>query len=219
MPSLVASPTCHLDELLVGFVQDCRRQTQSEAIYQMLGPRHVDVQSLFRDQGSQTVRSPHAITDLIRNVLDVAGVTRLLERIAIFAPLHSVISWLAHPISETRGRISHDYAPCEQQLTVPHPQWVDLIQWVGLRKVTIDQQDAYATEEFQRAYFGALRLVNWPFDPLQSLVTDPQTGRTILTEAFLAHVVNGANWCLDASFVQRYPELNGYIQVEQARMA
>ena len=219
MTSLITSPTCRLDELLVGFIQDCRRQTRAEAIHQMLGPVQVDVRSLFGDGGSQLARSPHAIADLIRNVLDVAGMTRLTERIAIFTPLHSIISWLAHPIPERRASMPYDYVLCERQLTVPHPQWLVLIQWVGLREIAIERQDLYATQEFHQAYFGALRLTNWPYDPLQGLVTDSKTGHVRLADTFLAHVVHGANWSLDASFTRRYPELVGYVQVETQQVA
>ncbi|KAG7408102.1 hypothetical protein Forpi1262_v018032 [Fusarium oxysporum f. sp. raphani] len=46
----------------------------------------------------------------------------------------------------------------------------------SLREAAIERQDLYATDEFQRIYFDALRLVNWSYQPLDGQVTDPQTG-------------------------------------------
>jgi hypothetical protein len=87
--SLIMPLTCRLDGLLVGFVQNCRRQTRAKAICQILGPTELDVQSLFRDNDGQgqVACSPHLITDLTRNHLNAVGMARLMERIAIFAPV------------------------------------------------------------------------------------------------------------------------------------
>lgn len=216
VPVLTTAPACRFDELLVGFLQDCRRMTTAESIYQTLGPAAVDVRSLFRshDAQGQLPCSPHPITDLIRSLVDIAGMTRLTERIAIFAPLQTLVCWLAHPTAERRARVGDDYVPQEKQLSIRHPQWVDLVLWGGLREAMIDQQEVYATEEFQRVYFDSLRLINWPYQPLDGLVTDPQTGHVGLTDALMAHAMNGANWRLSEAFAQRYPELVELVEVE-----
>ncbi|KAF5008978.1 hypothetical protein FDECE_4774 [Fusarium decemcellulare] len=215
VPVLNSPPTCRFDELLVGFLQDCRRMTTAESIFQTLGPPSIDVRSLFRshDTQGQIACSPHPITDLIRSLLDIAGMTRLTERIAIFAPLQTLVCWLAHPSPERRARLSDDYIPRERQLTTPHPQWFDLVLWGGLRDAMIERQDVYATEEFQRVYFDSLRLVNWPYQPLDGLVTDPQTGHVGLTDALMAHAMSGTNWRLSETFAQRYPELRGFVEL------
>ncbi|KAL4723776.1 hypothetical protein ACLX1H_009420 [Fusarium chlamydosporum] len=213
VPVLNTPPACRFDELLVGFLQDCRRMTTTESLAHTLGPDRIDVRSVFRshDSNGHLACSPHPITDLIRSLIDTAGMTRLTERIAIFAPLQTTISWLAQPTPERRARLCDDYAPRECQLTTPHPQWLDLIHWGSLREAAIKRQDLYATDEFQRIYFDALRLVNWPYQPLESLVTDSQTGHVGLTDALMAHAMNGANWRLNESFAQRYPELSGLV--------
>ena len=89
VPSLIMPLMCRLDELLVGFIQNCRRQTQAKAICQILWPSELDVQSLFRKNDGQgrVVCLSHPITDLTRNLLDAMGMTRLTEGIAIFVPL------------------------------------------------------------------------------------------------------------------------------------
>ncbi|KAM0428140.1 hypothetical protein ACHAPT_007040 [Fusarium lateritium] len=216
VPVLTTTPACRFDELLVGFLQDCRRMTTAESIYQTLGPAAVDVRSLFRshDAQGQLACSPHPITDLIRSLVDIAGMTRLTERIAIFAPLQTLVCWLAHPTAERRACVGDDYLPGEKQLSIRHPQWIDLVLWGGLREAMIEQQEAYATEEFQRVYFDSLRLVNWPYQPLDGLVTDPQTGHVGLTDALMAHAMNGANWRLSETFAQRYPELVEFVELE-----
>ncbi|KAF4450619.1 hypothetical protein F53441_6280 [Fusarium austroafricanum] len=215
-PVPTTPPACRFDELLVGFLQDCRRMITAESLAHTLGPPQIDVRSLFRDHDSQgqIACSPHPITDLIRSLIDTAGMTRLAERIAIFAPLQTMICWLAQPTPDRRGRLCDDYVPREHQLTTPHPQWLDLLLWSNLRQAAIERQDLYATDEFQRVYFDALRLVNWPYQPLDGLVTDPQTGHVGLTGALMAHAMNGSNWRLSATFAQRYPELCGLVALE-----
>ncbi|KAM5353629.1 hypothetical protein ACJ41O_000279 [Fusarium nematophilum] len=217
VPVLTSPPACRFDELLVGFVQDCRRMTTTESIYQTLGPAAaaMDLRSLFRthDSQGQVACSPFPVTDLIRSLLDIAGMTRLTERIAVFAPLQAMVCWLAHPSPERRARLPDELAPRGCQLTTLHPQWVDLVLWGGLREAIIDRQDLYATDELQRMYFDALRLVGWPYAPLEGLVTDPQTGHVGLTDALMAHAMNGANWRLSDVFAQRYPELSGLVEL------
>ncbi|KAM5372805.1 hypothetical protein ACJA88_008942 [Fusarium oxysporum] len=215
-PVLTTPPACRFDELLVGFLQDCRRMITAESLAHTLGPPQIDVRSLFRghDSHGQIACSPHPITDLIRSLIDTAGMTRLTERIAIFAPLQTMICWLVQPTPERRARLCEDYVPRERQLTTPHPQWLDLLLWGSLREAAIERQDLYATDEFQRVYFDALRLVNWPYQPLDGLVTDPQTGHVGLTDALMAHAMNGSNWRLAETFAQRYPELCGLVALE-----
>ncbi|KAH7462309.1 hypothetical protein FOMA001_g18623 [Fusarium oxysporum f. sp. matthiolae] len=117
--------------------------------------------------------------------------TRLTERVAIFAPPQTIICWLAQPTPERRAQLCEDYVPRERQLTTPHPQWLDLLLWGSLREAAIERQDLYATGEFQRVYFDALRVVNWPYQPLGGLVTHPQTGHVGLRDALMAHAMNG----------------------------
>lgn len=188
----------------------------TESLAHTLGPLQIDVRSLFRghDNHGQIACSPHPITDLIRSLIDTAGMTRLTERIAIFAPLQTTICWLAQPTPERRARLCDDFVPRERQLTTPHPQWLDLLLWGGLREAAIERQDLYATDEFQRVYFDALRLVNWPYQPLDGLVTDPQTGHVGLTDALMVHAMNGANWRLSNAFAQKYPELCSLVALE-----
>ncbi|CEI66558.1 unnamed protein product [Fusarium venenatum] len=216
VPVLTTPPACRFDQLLVGFLQDCRRMATAESLAHTLGPTRIDVRSVFRSHDSQLACSPHPITDLIRSLIDTAGMTRLMERIAIFAPLQTMICWLAQPTPERRARLCDDYAPRECQLTTPHPQWLDLVHWGSLREATIERQDLYATEEFQRIYFDSLRLVNWSYQPLESLVTDSQTGHVGLTDALTAHAMNGSNWRLNETFTQRYPELSGLVALEHS---
>ncbi|KAF7563209.1 hypothetical protein G7046_g922 [Stylonectria norvegica] len=235
IPVYITAPACRADELLVGFIHSCRRLSRIESIYEMLGPPRIDVRSLFTDQQQQqqmmmprrhqqrhmppsplaTASSPHPITDLVRALIDNGGITRLIERIAAFAPMQTFICWLAHPTPETRARVCADYIPLQSQLSTPHPQWLDLVRQGALREIMIARQDVYATEEFQRVYSDALRLVNWPFPSLDGLITDSRTGHVWLSDALMAHAMDGNNWRLNESFARRYPELGGFVDIER----
>ena len=76
--------------------------------------------------------------------------------------------------------------------------------WGKLRDIVINDQETYATDEFQLLYTCSLN-INWPYRDQDILVFKGDEVR--MTDIFMRHVNNQANWSLDEPFQRRYPEL------------
>ena len=145
--------------------------------------------------------------DLITTLFDDYKLLNILERLAGFINLQRLLAWLIHPARETYIAMGPHRAPRPCQHTIPHPQWMDSMGWGGLRDAII------ATDEFQLCYGTNLRLLNWTGTLEDALALDPQTGALRISDLFSQHVSKAENWALDIGFVQRYPELRGFVKV------
>ncbi|KZL68011.1 bZIP transcription factor, partial [Colletotrichum tofieldiae] len=236
IPTLIVPPTCRIDQLIVGFIQDCRRLAQLKSLDTLLRPARVNVKNFLEYHpaspttqpprcqladldraASTTVMGPginHPIAELITALVNTAGVTNVIERLAVFAVIQRAIAWLVHPTREAYAAIVSELTPKPCQTSIPHPQWIDLVLWAPLRTALIERQEVYANEEFQSVYSASLRLINWPCRPIDALVVDPQSGEMWLSDTFTAHAMRVENWRLNENFVRRYPELRGCVAVE-----
>ncbi|GJC85251.1 hypothetical protein ColLi_08089 [Colletotrichum liriopes] len=236
IPTLIVPPTCRIDQLIVGFIQDCRRLAQLKSLDTLLRPARVNVKNFLEYHpaspttqpprcqladldraASTTVMGPgvnHPIAELITALVNTAGVTNVIERLAVFAVIQRAIAWLVHPTREAYAAIVPELTPKPCQTSIPHPQWIDLVLWAPLRTALIERQEVYANEEFQSVYSASLRLINWPCRPIDALVVDPQSGEMWLSDTFTAHAMRVENWRLNENFVRRYPELRGCVAVE-----
>ncbi|KAI8308599.1 hypothetical protein K4K61_002513 [Colletotrichum sp. SAR11_59] len=236
IPTLIVPPTCRIDQLLVGFIQDCRRLSQLKPLDSLLRPARVNMQNFLEYHPASPTNSPprcqladldraasnsvaasganHPMAELITALVNKAGVTNVIERLAVFAVIQRAVAWLVHPTREAYMAMVQELTPKPIQTAIPHPQWVDLILWAPLRTAIIERQDAYANEEFQAVYSSSLRLINWPCRPIDALVVDPQSGEMWLSDTFTAHAMRVENWRLNENFVRRYPELRGCVAVE-----
>ncbi|KAJ0324844.1 hypothetical protein COL5a_007613 [Colletotrichum fioriniae] len=236
IPTLIVPPTCRIDQLIVGFIQDCRRLSQLKSLDNILRPTRVNVKNFLEyHPASPTTEPPrcqladldraasttatgpgakHPMAELITALVNKAGVTNVIERLAVFAITQRAIAWLVHPTREAYQAIVPELTPKPCQTRIPHPQWIDLILWAPLRTAIIERQELYANEEFQGVYSSSLRLINWPCRPIDALVVDPQSGEMWLSDTFTAHAMRLENWRLNENFVRRYPELRGCVAVE-----
>ncbi|KAJ0349399.1 hypothetical protein COL26b_005171 [Colletotrichum chrysophilum] len=236
IPTLIVPPTCRIDQLLVGFIQDCRRLSQLKPLDSLLRPARVNMKNFLEYHPASPTNSPprcqladldraasnsaaasganHPMAELITALVNKAGVTNVIERLAVFAVIQRAVAWLVHPTREAYMAMLQELTPKPIQTAIPHPQWVDLILWAPLRTAIIERQDAYANEEFQAVYSSSLRLINWPCRPIDALVVDPQSGEMWLSDTFTAHAMRVENWRLNENFVRRYPELRGCVAVE-----
>ncbi|EQB47614.1 hypothetical protein CGLO_13221 [Colletotrichum gloeosporioides Cg-14] len=236
IPTLIVPPTCRIDQLLVGFIQDCRRLSQLKPLDSLLRPARVNMKNFLEYHPASPTNSPprcqladldraasnsaaasganHPMAELITALVNKAGVTNVIERLAVFAVIQRAVAWLVHPTREAYMAMVQELTPKPIQTAIPHPQWVDLILWAPLRSAIIERQDAYANEEFQAVYSSSLRLINWPCRPIDALVVDPQSGEMWLSDTFTAHAMRVENWRLNENFVRRYPELRGCVAVE-----
>lgn len=236
LPALNETPKSRADELLLGFILECRRQPRMDVVRMMLGPVKMDVRALFPEDMRQyfqpnvqmpppPARSP--LGDLITAVIANAALVRPLERLGVVAPMHSYVAWMAHPSRETQARVAAHLVPRQSQLEIQHPAWVGMVHWGRLRCAIIHRQDIYGTDDFLRVYSTSLRLVNWPpaspqsqqprgdgAGPLDAAIeTDPVTGQVWLSDSFMAHASRFDSWRLDMAFARHYPELANLVDL------
>ena len=237
IPVLITAPASEADRLLVTFVRDCRRMAQVRSLDAILSPIRANVRPLLKYHPASPTQSPpglqkggirsqplspavsgptadHPITSLATSLCDNVGMTSIFERLAVFAPIRSVVSWLAHPTTETSLRLGENFKPTRLQLSVPHSQWIDLIQWAPLRDRLIQEPDRYDTKQMQVDYSKSLRLVNWPGRQVDALEFDERTGDVWLSDGFMAHAEDSRNWRLCSEFAGMYPELRSLVCVE-----
>ncbi|EEY18190.1 conserved hypothetical protein [Verticillium alfalfae VaMs.102] len=239
MPSLVLAPTCAADQWIISFAHDCRRLAQTKNIDALLRPPRVNLKTLLEYKPPSPTHpaprihiadleraldvnsagsgaAPHPLAELITALVDKAGMANVVERLALFLPAQRILAWLAQPTRESYNALVLNYAPRPSQLTVPHPQWVDFVLQGPLRDAIIERQDVYATEEFQNIYANSLRLLNWPGRPVDAINMDPTTGEVWLNDTFAAHALRIENWRMHETFVRRYPELRGFVELTES---
>jgi len=79
--------------------------------------------------------------------------------------------------------------------------------WGKLKDYFMENQDTYATDEFQVLYTSSLN-VNWPYRECDCFVFEGNEVR--ISEAFETHIRTQTNWSMDHLFAQRYPELGAF---------
>ncbi|KAJ0343413.1 hypothetical protein COL922a_000145 [Colletotrichum nupharicola] len=220
VPSTVSSPSssANTDEYGAGYIPTSVPAPMMDARSIPSKMEYDDVDSADLDRAASNSAAAfganHPMAELITALVNEAGVTNVIERLAVFAVIQRAVAWLVHPTREAYMAMVQELTPKPIQTASPHPQWVDLILWAPLRTAIIERQDAYANEEFQAVYSSSLRLINWPCRPIDALVVDPQSGEMWLSDTFTAHAMRVENWRLNENFVRRYPELRGCVAVE-----
>lgn len=90
------------------------------------------------------------------------------------------------------------------------PRLLDIITdcktggWGRLKDIVINNQERYATDEFQHLYTCSLN-INWPYRDKDILVFEGEEVR--VTDDFARYVYTQSNWSLDEPFQRRYPDL------------
>lgn len=245
VPLSVAAPTHKLDQMLLTFIQDCRRMSRVRSLSAILSPSRANIKPLLEcyaaaDSSTMTaastaaISSPngqpfnwaltsavsgpnvdHPVTALVAAMCNNVGVTGVVERLAAWPLIQAMVAWLAFPTRDTFAAVGSSFRPTPAQLSVPHQPFVDLLLWPGLREAVIHRPDVYATDELLRLYAGSLRLVNWAAGPEEALVADHETGDVWLSDHFTAHARDHRNWRLGRGFVQRYPELRAFVEIDE----
>ncbi|KAH9885166.1 hypothetical protein F4778DRAFT_513958 [Xylariomycetidae sp. FL2044] len=228
-PVLITQPSCQNDALLVGYIQDCRRLVSMSGGHAhrevILGPARPDVKALLEAHPDLVAslglrpshvphQSPHPMVDLAVTLFDGDCLNLPLERVGGFLLLRGILAWLIQPSRDHYLQLGNIFAPQHTQLTVPHPQWVDLLIWPRLRDVAIERPELYATRELRRLYSTNVRIQNWTGGVSRALSVDHATGTIHATDAFVEHVWRLENWALDSNFSRRYPELGGLVTLD-----
>lgn len=123
------------------------------------------------------------------NIVRLFGV---MERLGALMLVPKMVLWLAFPSAETRAVVPNCYHPTALQLSVPHPQWVDMVLFPHQRDIMLRDPERYATDE-KMTTFASNVMLEWPADMVDALVIDA-AGDAWLSERFTEHAADMRNW-------------------------
>jgi hypothetical protein len=202
LPLQFIPPTGPVDAILIGVLDRQKSLARSGASGpHLIGPLQPSLTALVNPERSNEV---HPVASVLSNLLQRTTLRSLTEKAAALFVMYRLCQWQIAPSLETFRNIPDWFAPQSSQFFTPHPIWVTQIAWARLREIVINEQERYATDEFQHIYTTSLNL-NWPYRDVDIL--NFEGNEVTLTPAFEAHVRSQSNWSLDEAFQMRYPEL------------
>lgn len=210
MPVKNCGPTCPLDGILLDFLAE-RRQRAAEglSVAQVVGPSYPSVSSLLNPSNSSLSHPLSKVfTDILKTFPDLSGIP---ESVAVLYIMFLFMRWQISPTQENLDRLPKWMHPTDDQLTIPHPAWIDHIPWPAMRDRIIrdyNPQD-YHFHMFFIPFTRTLRL-SWPYDPSLTLLTTQEGNRppeTSINPVFETHLRDLANWKLGEAFAKTFPAL------------
>lgn len=120
------------------------------------------------------------------------------EKIAILHCIGRLVRWQVQPNRANWDALMPGLRPTDAQRNVPHPWWVDTLQWGRGRDHIIEQKN-WAIFHQLRGVFNANFSINWPHSPHDILVPGAQ-GEMVPSPAFLEHIRDTRNWTIDAEW-------------------
>lgn len=202
LPIQFIPATGPVDAILIGVLDRQRSLAQSGATgQQLMGPLNPRLDALVNSERSNEI---HPVSSVLTNLVQRTALRRLAEKVAAIFVIYRLCQWQILPSPETFSNIPEWYRPRSSQFFTPHPIWASQIAWGMLRDIVINEQDRYATMEFQHVFLSSLN-VNWPYG--DNGILQFEGTEVTLTPAFEAHIMNFSNWSVDDAFQMRYPEL------------
>ncbi|PBP19042.1 hypothetical protein BUE80_DR010101, partial [Diplocarpon rosae] len=202
IPIHFAPPAGPVESILIGLLQRQKSLANESTLGSLLvGPYHPDLRALVNPEMSNKV---HPVSSVISNVFQRLQYPSLAAKVASVYLVYRFFQWQIWPTMETWRNMPEWFYPVASQQVTAHPIWMSLLTWGKLRDTVINNQDKYATEQFSDLWRTAINL-NWPYGEEDILVFIGEEVR--ITDAFMRHLEQEANWSLDEPFQHRYPEL------------
>ena len=203
IPLRLSSPACPFDSILVGLIQRQKSLANTGADATVTaGPYQPSMKPLlYSDHPNNKC---HPISTVISNLLHKTALRDLPEKAGLLYLMYRSTQWQILSWSSTYSALPDWQTPRVTQLITPHPAWVSQLLWGKLRDKVIENQELYATDEFQYLYMRSLNL-NWPYRGVDAFVS--QGDEVVPTDVFERHVRTLSSWSLDEPFARRYPEL------------
>ena len=120
--------------------------------------------------------------------------------------MYTLMRWQIWPTQDTYDRVPEWITPRPAQLFTPHPAWVDHLPWPKMRDKLVRIYPSVPLEDFFIPYTTTFS-VNWPHDPQDVLIKDPNTQDLSINPTFEKHLGDLGNWSLGAAFAKTYPNL------------
>ncbi|KYK61158.1 hypothetical protein DCS_02299 [Drechmeria coniospora] len=200
-------PTCPLDTLLLGFLDE-RRQRSAEGLqmHEVIGPPYPSVSSLLNPAiGPYSHPLSKFFTDILATFPDIS---MLPERVAVLYIMFLVTRWQISPTRENYNRMPEWMHPTPSQLMQPHAAWIDYVPFPVMRdRITRNRNpQEYLFENFFVPFTTTLRL-SWPYEESDTLLVLPDSDEVVINPVFERHLRNLDNWKLGNRFLRTFPTL------------
>ncbi|KAJ9608971.1 hypothetical protein H2200_006742 [Cladophialophora chaetospira] len=198
-----APPTCPLDRLLLDFLHSRQRDPPSPDSAGS-APSYPSVSSLLNPSG-HTPQDPlsQIMTDIISKF---PHISQLPNQTGTLFCMFSLMRWQIHPTQENYERLPDWLRPTPAQIYTSHPAWVDHIPWPRLRDKIIGNHQDYPFENWFLPFTSGLS-VNWPYDPVDCLLSTSEQDEPVMNPVFERHVRRLENWSLGPLFAEAFPQL------------
>jgi len=118
--------------------------------------------------------------------------------------------WLILPNEETFAGIPGILRPTAAQMQFPHSVAIDFLPIPTVRKILVRiPQDWHIP--LSRSKYSC----NWDDNLGPAIVTDPVTGRRVLSAQFEKHICIYQNWSANQSILENWPELCGEMTLDK----
>lgn len=206
-------PTCPLDNILLNLYQKARQDrspnsassqpTQNvpaqPSVMSLLNPSQ-RVDTLSQTMADITTRFPHIHT--------------IPNRVAVVWLQFVTARWFLYPTQENYERMPEWMHPTSAQLLVPHPAWIDYIPWPLMRdKVVLDWKQ-YTFDNWFIPFTVGLS-VNWPYGPMDCLLSMPGNEDLVINPVFEKHILRHENWSVSPLLMDTFPALKGTATVKE----
>lgn len=200
-------PTCPLDSLLLDFLRE-RRQLAAEgaSISSLIGPAYPSVTSLLNPSRAA---QPHPLSKVVTDILATfVDLSTLPEQVALLYIMFLIMRWQIAPTQENYDRLPDWATPRPTQLFTPHPAWIDHLPWPKMRDRLVRDYSPreYLFDNFITPFTATLNL-NWPYEPTDALLSNPETDEWSINPVFERHLRSLENWSLGSAFANAYPRL------------
>ncbi|KEF60721.1 uncharacterized protein A1O9_02282 [Exophiala aquamarina CBS 119918] len=120
--------------------------------------------------------------------------------------------WLILPGAETLTGIPGILRPTTVQMRFPHPVAIDFLPIPAVRTILVRRPRDWQTPLSRSKYS-----CNWDDNLGPAIVTDPLTGRRILSAKFEKHICTYQNWSVGKSILETWPELWGEMTLDKEK--
>lgn len=201
------APQVRLDRLIRNMADGLRQLgARSNSASEYHSPSFPSVKSLLNPQDeSESERHPVS-TELGKHGDVWSNVHALPEKLALLHGIGRFVRWQVQPNQANWEAMVPSMRPTDLQRQVPHPAWVDGVQWPEARDVIIRQGDWSIIYEL-RDRFNTHFSINWPHQSREIFVAAGE-GEVALSPLFLNHIRDLRNWTADTD----WPEALSFLQ-------
>jgi hypothetical protein len=156
----------------------------------------IDVTLFFRDRmPHDPVNASTWASEMLRTFRGVLADELLL---ACAVCVTSLMRWSIFPTAENYARMPAIARPTRLQRAKPHPAWIDLMIFPAFRDALIEKQ---------RDWVGPCTRAEWKVCWSGSVAVVQMADRMVLSDAFIAYVVNPQNWTMRRCILEDFPEI------------